>query len=96
MISAKSRVILARLARSSRGTVQRAFDRGEAPDLTKEDIARLLEGLSAHSTWIGPTRYLLSASEDIEGIIHGLRWRSARIPLACNHSLAAKAGAAQF
>ena len=77
-----------------RGMAQRAFDRGTMPDLTKDDLARLLKGLSAHSTRIGLTQDLFSVGEDIGGIMDALRWKSPRMPLAYNRNLAAEAGAA--
>ena len=77
-----------------RGMAQRAFDRGAMPDLTKEDLMRLLKGLSAHSTRIGLTQDLFSVGEDIGGIMDALRWKSPRMPLAYNRNLAAEAGAA--
>jgi site-specific recombinase XerD len=77
-----------------RGMAQQAFDRGAMPDLTREDLARLLKGLSAHSTRIGLTQDLFSVGEDIGGIMDALRWKSPRMPLAYNRNLAAEAGAA--
>ncbi|MGI4878289.1 MAG: tyrosine-type recombinase/integrase [Janthinobacterium lividum] len=77
-----------------RRMAQRAFDRGTMPDLTKNDLARLLKGLSAHSTRIGLTQDLFSVGEDIGGIMDALRWKSPRMPLAYNRNLAAEAGAA--
>jgi site-specific recombinase XerD len=77
-----------------RGMAQRAFGRGAMPDLTKDDLARLLKGLSAHSTRIGLTQDLFSVGEDIGGIMDALRWKSPRMPLAYNRNLAAEAGAA--
>ncbi len=36
-----------------RSIIQRAFELGALPDLTAEDLARLLKGVSAHSTRMG-------------------------------------------
>jgi integrase len=77
-----------------RSMIQRAFDRGALPDLTGEDIARLLKGVSAHSTRIGLNQDLFSVGEDLAGIMDALRWKSPRMPLAYNRNLAAEQGAA--
>jgi site-specific recombinase XerD len=77
-----------------RGMVQRAFDGGHLPDLTADDLIRLLKGISAHSTRVGLTQDLFSAGEDLGGIMDALRWKSPRMPLAYNRNLAAEAGAA--
>ena len=77
-----------------RSMVQRAFDRGALPDLTAEDVARLLKGISAHSTRIGLNQDLFSVGEDLAGIMDALRWKSPRMPLAYNRNLAAEQGAA--
>lgn len=77
-----------------RAMIQRAFDRGALPDLTAEDVARLLKGISAHSTRIGLNQDLFASGEDLAGIMDALRWKSPRMPLAYNRNLAAEHGAA--
>ena len=77
-----------------RSIIQRAFDRGALPDLTAEDLARLLKGISAHSTRIGLNQDLFASGEDLAGIMDALRWKSPRMPLAYNRNLAAEQGAA--
>jgi len=77
-----------------RSIIQRAFNRGALPDLTAEDIARLLKGISSHSTRIGLNQDLFASGEDLAGIMDALRWKSARMPLAYNRNLAAEQGAA--
>lgn len=76
-----------------RSMIQRAFDRGALPDLTAEDLARLLNGISAHSTRVGLNQDLFASGEDLAGIMDALRWKSPRMPLAYNRNLAAEAGA---
>jgi integrase len=77
-----------------RSTIQRAFDVGALPDLTVDDLARLLKGISAHSTRIGLNQDLFASGEDLAGIMDALRWKSPRMPLAYNRNLAAEQGAA--
>ena len=77
-----------------RSIIQRAFDRGAFPDLTADDIARLLKGISAHSTRVGLNQDLFASGEDLAGIMDALRWKSPRMPLAYNRNLAAEQGAA--
>lgn len=77
-----------------RSIIQRAFDRSALPDLTEEDIARLLKGISSHSTRIGLNQDLFASGEDLAGIMDALRWKSARMPLVYNRNLAAEQGAA--
>jgi integrase len=77
-----------------RSIIQRAFNRSALPDLTEEDIARLLKGISSHSTRIGLNQDLFASGEDLAGIMDALRWKSARMPLAYNRNLAAEQGAA--
>ncbi len=77
-----------------RSIIQRAFDLGALPDLTGEDLARLLKGVSAHSTRIGLNQDLFASGEDLAGIMDALRWQSPRMPLAYNRNLAAEHGAA--
>jgi site-specific recombinase XerD len=77
-----------------RSIIQRAFDLGALPDLTAEDVARLLKGISAHSTRIGLNQDLFASGEDLAGIMDALRWKSPRMPLAYNRNLAAEQGAA--
>jgi integrase len=76
-----------------RAIIQRAFDRGALGDLTADDLARLLKGISAHSTRVGLNQDLFVAGEDLAGIMDALRWKSPRMPLAYNRNLAAEAGA---
>jgi integrase len=77
-----------------RAIIQRAFDQGELSDLTADDCARLLKGVSAHSTRVGLNQDLFASGEDLAGIMDALRWKSPRMPLAYNRNLAAEAGAA--
>jgi integrase len=77
-----------------RSMIQRAFDLGALADLTADDLARLLKGISAHSTRVGLNQDLFTSGEDLAGIMDALRWKSPRMPLAYNRNLAAEAGAA--
>jgi integrase len=77
-----------------RAIVRRAFDRGALGDLTVDDLARLLKGISAHSTRVGLNQDLFASGEDLAGIMDALRWKSPRMPLAYNRNLAAEQGAA--
>lgn len=77
-----------------RAIIQRAFDQGALPDLAADDLARLLKGISAHSTRIGLNQDLFVTGEDLAGIMDALRWKSPRMPLAYNRNLAAEQGAA--
>lgn len=77
-----------------RSMIQRAFARGALADLTADDLARLLKGISAHSTRVGLNQDLFASGEDLAGIMDALRWKSPRMPLAYNRNLAAEAGAA--
>ncbi|XJJ69603.1 tyrosine-type recombinase/integrase (plasmid) [Novosphingobium sp. BL-8A] len=77
-----------------RAIVRRAFERGALPDLTVHDVARLLQGTSAHSKRVGLNQDLFAVGEDLAGIMDALRWKSPRMPLAYNRNLAAEAGAA--
>lgn len=77
-----------------RAMIQRAFDQGALPDLTAEDVHRLLKGISAHSTRVGLNQDLFTTGEDLAGIMDALRWKSPRMPLAYNRNLAAEQGAA--
>lgn len=77
-----------------RSMIQRAFDRGALTDLTSDDLARLLKGISAHSTRVGLNQDLFTSGEDLAGIMDALRWKSPRMPLAYNRNLAAEQGAA--
>jgi hypothetical protein len=74
--------------------ISRAFERGALPDLTSDDLVRLLTGISAHSTRVGLNQDLFASGEDLAGIMDALRWKSPRMPLAYNRNLAAEAGAA--
>jgi site-specific recombinase XerD len=77
-----------------RAMIQRAFDRGALPDLTNDDLDRVLNGISAHSTRVGLNQDLFTSGEDLAGIMDALRWKSPRMPLAYNRNLAAEQGAA--
>ncbi|MDF0544657.1 tyrosine-type recombinase/integrase [Sphingobium sp. H39-3-25] len=77
-----------------RTMIRKAFDRGALLDLTVDDVARLLKGVSAHSTRVGLNQDLFASGEDLAGIMDALRWKSPRMPLAYNRNLAAEQGAA--
>lgn len=77
-----------------RAMVVRAFDAGALPDLTRDDMGRVLKGISAHSTRVGLNQDLFASGEDLAGIMDALRWKSPRMPLAYNRNLAAEQGAA--
>ncbi len=77
-----------------RAIIQRAFAAGALPDLTQDDLARLLKGVSAHSTRVGLNQDLFASGEDLAGIMDALRWKSPRMPLLYNRNLAAEQGAA--
>jgi site-specific recombinase XerC len=77
-----------------RAMIQRAFDTGALADLTADDVARLLKGISAHSTRVGLNQDLFASGEDLAGIMDALRWKSPRMPLAYNRNLEAEKGAA--
>lgn len=77
-----------------RAMIRRAFDCGALADLTADDLARLLKGISAHSTRVGLNQDLFAIGEDLAGIMDALRWKSPRMPLAYNRNLAAEQGAA--
>jgi site-specific recombinase XerD len=77
-----------------RAMIRRAFDAGALADLTTDDVARLLKGISAHSTRVGLNQDLFASGEDLAGIMDALRWKSPRMPLAYNRNLAAEQGAA--
>jgi site-specific recombinase XerD len=77
-----------------RAMIQRAFDAGALADLTADDLARLLKGISAHSTRVGLNQDLFTSGEDFAGIMDALRWKSPRMPLSYNRNLAAEHGAA--
>lgn len=77
-----------------RWMIRQAFERGALPDLTTDDLARLLKGISAHSTRVGLNQDLFASGEDLAGIMDALRWKSPRMPLAYNRNLAAEQGAA--
>jgi integrase len=77
-----------------RSMIQRAFEAGALADLTTDDLARLLKGVSAHSTRVGLNQDLFTSGEDLAGIMDALRWKSPRMPLAYNRNLAAEQGAA--
>lgn len=73
--------------------IQRAFNRGALGDLATDDLARLLKGVSAHSTRVGLNQDLFASGEGLAGIMATLRWKGPRMPLAYNRNLAAEAGA---
>ena len=77
-----------------RAIIRRAFDRGALGGLTADDLTRLLNGISAHSTRVGLNQDLFASGEDLAGIMDALRWKSPRMPLAYNRNLAAEYGAA--
>lgn len=77
-----------------RAMIRRTFQAGALPDLTRDDLARLLTGVSAHSTRVGLNQDLFASGEDLAGIMDALRWKSPRMPLAYNRNLAAEQGAA--
>lgn len=77
-----------------RAIIQLTFDAGVLSGLAKEDPARLLKGVSAHSTRVGLNQGLFTSGEDLAGIMDALRWKSPRMPLACNRNLAAEHAAA--
>lgn len=76
-----------------RTIIQRAYDRGALGDLAADDLARMLKGISAHSTRVGLNQDLFASGEDLAGIMDALRWKSPRMPLTYNRNLAAEAGA---
>ncbi|WP_230190038.1 site-specific integrase [Sphingobium sp. CECT 9361] len=76
-----------------RTIIRRAFDGGALPDLSADDIERLLKGISAHSTRIGLNQDLFATGENLAGIMDALRWKSPRMPLTYNRNLAAEQGA---
>lgn len=77
-----------------RAMIRKAFDRGALLDLTVDDVARLLKGVSAHSTRVGLTQDMFVSGEDLAGIMDAGRWKSPRMPLSYNRNLAAEQGAA--
>lgn len=48
-----------------RAMIQRAFDIDALPDLTQDDLTRLLKGISAHSTRVGLNQDLFTSGEDL-------------------------------
>lgn len=76
-----------------RSMIHRAFDLGALADLTADDLARLLKGISAHSTRVGLTQDMFVSGEDLAGIMDAGRWKSPRMPLSYNRNLAAEQGA---
>ena len=60
-----------------RAMIRRVFDCGALADLTADDLARLLKGISAHSTRVGLNQDLFAIGEDLAGIMDALRWKSA-------------------
>jgi hypothetical protein len=47
--------------------IRRAFDKGALSDLTADDLAQLLKGVSAHSTRVGLNQDLFASGEDLAG-----------------------------
>ena len=78
---------------SPRGLNVRALLESCADDLTADDLARLLKGISAHSTRVGLNQDLF-ASRISRGSWTRFRWKRPRMPLAYNRNLAADQGAA--
>ncbi len=76
-----------------RAMIRKAFERGALADLTIDDVARLLKGISAHSTRVGLTQDMFVSGEDLAGIMDAGRWKSPRMPLSYNRNLAAEQGA---
>lgn len=74
--------------------VQGAWDKGLMPDISQQELAQWVKGISAHSTRIGMNNDLFAAGEDIAGIMDALRWKSPKMPLSYNRNLAAEHGAA--
>lgn len=74
--------------------VQGAWDKGLIPDISQQELAQWVKGISAHSTRIGMNNDLFAAGEDIAGIMDALRWKSPKMPLSYNRNLAAEHGAA--
>ena len=62
-------------------------------DLTRDDLVRLLRGVSAHSKRVGLNQDLFTRGEYFAGT-DALRWKSPQMPLAYNRNLAAEHGAA--
>ena len=56
-----------------RAMIRNAFERGALMDLTIDDVARLLKGVSAHSTRVGLNQNFFTSGEDLAGIIDALR-----------------------
>ena len=54
-------------------------NRGALADMTADDLARLLKGISAHSTRVGLNQDLFTSGEDLAGIMDALRWKSPRM-----------------
>ena len=57
-------------------------------------FAKQLKEVSSHSTRVGVNQDYFAAGEDLAGIMDALRWKSPRMPLLYNRSLAAEQGAA--
>src|SRR3546814_19593824 len=65
-----------------RSMIQRAFDGGALADLTADDLARLLKGISAHSTRVGMNQDLITGGAARAGRMAELREKSHRMPIA--------------
>jgi hypothetical protein len=59
-----------------RAMIRKAFERGALMDLTIDDVARLLQGICAHSTRVGLNKDLFASGEDLAGIMDALRGKS--------------------
>jgi hypothetical protein len=66
---ARRRCTPARSGRSTGRFITRAHQAGALPDLTDYDLARLLKGISAHSTRVGLNQDLFTSGEDLAGIM---------------------------
>lgn len=77
-----------------RAALRRAFEKNAYPDLDAATFAKQLKEVSSHSTRVGVNQDYFAAGEDLAGIMDALRWKSPRMPLLYNRSLAAEQGAA--
>lgn len=76
-----------------RAIARRAFRSGFLEDFKADELARLLQGVSAQSTRVGLRQDLLTIGEDLAEIMASLRSNSPRMQLAYEHNPAAQAGA---
>lgn len=77
-----------------RTMITRAVTAGAVDGRGVEDLPKLLDGVSSHSTRIGFNQDLFASGETLAGIMDALRWKSPKMPLVYNRNLAAEAGAA--